>query len=101
MLLPLLAFLFASLLVTAGAMALSPRTTEAIERRLGEIRGDQPAAESQPYVQALAASFKRLARYAPKNPSEMGKLQHKLVAAGYRSKEAMPVFIGIRLGTAL
>ena len=31
----------------------------------------------------------------------MGKLQRKLVAAGYRSKEAMPVFIGLRVGVSL
>jgi tight adherence protein C len=102
LLLPLLAFLFASLLVAAAGMALSPPTTAAIERRLGEIRGDgQEEPASVPYSKVLADSFKRLARYAPKSPSEMGKLQRKLVAAGYRSKEAMPVFIGIRLGSAL
>ena len=37
MLLPLLAFLFVSLLVAAGAMALAPSGAATIERRLGEV----------------------------------------------------------------
>ena len=37
LLLPLLAFLFASLLVAAAAMALSPAGAATIERRLGEV----------------------------------------------------------------
>jgi pilus assembly protein TadC len=101
-LLPLLAFLFVSLLVAAGAMAMSPGRAAAIDRRLGEIRGiGQPTSEGVPYSQIIADSFKKLGRYAPKRPSEAGKLERKLVAAGYRSKEAMPVFIGIRLGYLL
>jgi tight adherence protein C len=31
----------------------------------------------------------------------MGRLRRKLVAAGYRNTEALPIFIGIRLGCAL
>ena len=99
--LPLLAFLFASLLVAGIAMAMSPAAANTIERRLGEIRGDVPIADGTAYGQVLADSFKKLARYAPKNIKEMGKLQRKLVAAGYRSKEAMTVFTGLRLGCAL
>jgi tight adherence protein C len=102
LLLPLLAFLFASLLIVAGAMAMSPGAATAIERRLGEIRGGLPIeAHATPYSKVLIDSFKKLGRYAPKSPSEMGKLQRKLVAAGYRSKEATIVFTGIRLGSAL
>ena len=100
-LLPLLAFLFASLLVAAAAMALAPASATSIERRLGEIRGDAPIAEAGPYGAFLLDSVKKLARYAPKNIKEMGKLQRKLVAAGYRSKEAMTVFTGLRLGSVL
>ena len=101
-LLPLLAFLFVSLLIAAGAMAMSPGRAAAIDRRLGEIRGiGHPSAEAVPYSQRIADSFKKLGRYAPKRPSEAGKLERKLVFAGFRSKEAMPVFIGIRLGFAL
>ena len=101
LLLPLLAFLFASLLVAAAAMALSPGAMTAIDRRLGEIRGDAPAPDSVPYAQFVMDSVKKLARYAPKNLKEMGKLQRKLIFAGYRSKDAMAVFTGLRLGSAL
>ena len=100
-LLPLLAFLCASLLVAAAAMALSPAPATAIDRRLGEIRGDGPVAESMPYGQFVLDSVKKLARYSPKNLKEMGKLQRKLIFAGYRSKDAMTVFTGLRLGSAL
>jgi tight adherence protein C len=103
LLLPLLAFLFASLLIAAGAMALSP-SVGTIERRLGEVlTGDhtqQPEAE-QPYSRAVIDSLKKLGRAAPQSPSEMGKLQQKLTTAGYRSYEAVAVFYGIRLGCAL
>src|SRR3979409_1383027 len=90
-------------MVTAGAMAMSPGRAAAIARRLGEIRGvGQPSSEDKvPYSRVIADSFKRLGQYSPKRPSEAGTLERKLVAAGYRSREAMPVFIGIRLGCAL
>jgi tight adherence protein C len=101
-LLPILAFLFASLLVAAAAMALTPGVAGVIERRLGEIRGvplktDEPAA----YERMAVDTLKRLAEYAPKSPAEMGRLRGKLVTAGYRGTEALPIFIGIRLGVAL
>jgi|SRR5688572_30043114 tight adherence protein C len=99
--LPLLAFLFISLLVTAGAMALSPGAATAIQRRLGEIRGD-PMPEAVPaYRKKIAESFTTLSRYAPTPAGEIGKLRARLVAAGYRRQEALAVFIGFRLGLAL
>ena len=100
-LLPLLAFLFISLLVTAGAMALSPGAAAAIERRLGEIRG-APVGDAMPgYRTKIADSFARLSRYAPTPAGEMGKLRARLVAAGYRRSEALAVFVGGRLGLAI
>ena len=99
--LPLLAFLFASLLVTAGAMALSPGAAAAIQRRLGEIRGE-PVGDAPPsYRTKLAGSFEKLSKYAPTPAGEMGKLRARLVAAGYRRPEALPVFVGMRLGFAV
>lgn len=103
LLLPLLAFLFMSLLIAAAAMALSPGRAAAIQRRLGEISG-KPAKtmeEPPPYEQMVVDALKRIGRYAPKSPKEMGRLRAKLVTAGYRSTEALPIFIGIRLGCAL
>jgi len=104
MLLPLVAFLFAALLVTAGAMAFSSNASTTIERRLGELTiGGQADAktESPEYAKAIVDALKRVGNVAPKSASEMGKLQQRLVTAGYRSKEALIVFFGIRLAVAL
>src|SRR5262249_45897332 len=104
MLLPVLAFLFAALLVTAAAMALSSGATSTIERRLGEIAigaSGESRVEQTEYKQAIVAALKRVGTAAPKSTSELGKLQQRLVAAGYRSSEALLVFFGIRLACAL
>jgi tight adherence protein C len=100
-LLPLFAFLFASLLVTAGAMALSPGAAAAISRRLDEIRGDPAVEAPSPYRQKVADGLASLSKYAPTPTKEMGKLRARLVAAGYRRPEALAVFIGARLGFAV
>jgi tight adherence protein C len=99
LLLPLLGFIFVSLLVAGAAMFLSPSGNVLIQRRLGEIRGvpvDTPA-----YTDTAVKTLKQLAKYAPQSPSELGKLQKRLVAAGYRNKEARTIFIGIRLAFAI
>ena len=104
LLLPLLAFLFASLVIAAGAMALSSGGGTTIERRLGEVltadRVHQPA-DAPAYSRTVIDTLKKLGRAAPQSPTEMGKLQRKLTTAGYRSHEAIAVFFGIRLGCAL
>jgi tight adherence protein C len=99
LLLPLLGFLFVSLLVAGAAMLLSPSGSMVIQRRLGEIRGmpvDTPV-----YTETVVRTLKTLSKYAPQSPSELGKLQKLLVAAGYRNKEARTIFIGIRLAVAI
>ncbi len=104
LLLPLLAFLFASLLVAAGAMALSSGGQGTIERRLGEVLTSEAlkvSTDDPGYSRALIDALKRIGRAAPQSTSEMGKLQRKLTAAGYRSHEAIAVFFGIRLGCGL
>ena len=102
-LLPLLAFLFASLLVTAGAMALSPGSEVAIEQRLGEVTGGAVAGvdEDPGYSKAIADTLKRLGAFAPKSPSEMGKLQQRLLVAGFRRSEAPLVLAGLRVALGL
>jgi tight adherence protein C len=104
LLLPLLGFLFVALLIIGCAMVLAPARGGVIEQRLGELRGfsgvvapDEPSR----YHETLKRSFKRLSNYAPTSEKEMGKLKGRLVAAGYRGPEALPVFIGARLGCAL
>ena len=104
LLLPLLAFVFASLLVAAGAMALSSGETATIERRLGEIQIGGPIevkAEDTEYRRAMIDMLKRVGNVAPRSNKEMGKLQQRLVTAGYRSKEALIVFFGLRAACAL
>jgi tight adherence protein C len=100
LLLPILGFVFVTLLVTAGALALAPATGGQIEQRLAEIGGAEAAGESR-YGKLLFDSLKRLGRLGPQSPSDMGRLQQRLVSAGYRSSEALIVFFGIRIGLAL
>ena len=103
LLLPLLAFLFASLLVAAAAMAFSPGTAGTIERRLAEVTGTRvkSTADEPGYERVVVDALKRIGSVGPHSPSEMGKLQKRLVSAGYRSREAIAVFFGIRIGFAL
>jgi tight adherence protein C len=102
LLLPLLAFLFASLLIAAGALYYFGRSSVAIEQRLGEVTGAALKGSIDPgYEKMVVDSLKRLGNMAPKSPSEMSKMQRRLVAAGYRRSEALLVFAGIRVGLAL
>jgi tight adherence protein C len=102
MLLPILAFVFGTLIITAGAMALMPRRASAIERRLEEltIGGSEPT-ESAPRFQSLIGLFKRVGEKAPRSPKELGSLRLRLVQAGYRREEALTIFFGIRVTFAL
>ena len=103
LLLPLLAFMFASLLIAAGAMAMAPAAAVTIERRLGEVTGGRTkvSADETGYNRALIDTLKKFGNVAPRMASEMGKLQRRLITAGYRSHEAVAIFFGIRLGCAL
>ena len=101
LLLSLLGFVFVSLLVAAAAMALSPSGGGVIERRLGEVAGAQPQVEESFGYDQVVEGLKKLGKAIPRSPSEMGKLQQRLVTAGYRNNEAVAVFLGIRIGAAL
>jgi tight adherence protein C len=102
MLLAGLAFLFASLLVAAAAMALAPANGAAIERRLGELTGrEMDESAAGPRFERVAATLKRIGNAVPHSTKEMGKLQQRLVQAGYRSHDAVITFFGIRIGVAL
>jgi tight adherence protein C len=98
-LLPLLGFVFVSLLIAAAAMVLSPSGAAIIQRRLGELRG--VPVEEPVFTEKAIKTLKQVAKYAPQSPSEMGKLQKKLVCAGYRNKEALTIFMGIRLAASI
>ena len=101
-LLPILGFLFISLLIYAVALALAPAHGSAIERRLSEVTAARAGASGDPEVDhAVMAALKRMGAMAPRSTKELGKLQQRLVTAGYRGREAMVVFFGIRLGLAV
>jgi tight adherence protein C len=103
MLLPLLAFLFGSLLIAAAALALSPGAVSVVQQRLGELTGAavKETEEGTAYNQTLIDTLKKMGNVAPKSAKETGKLQQRLVTAGYRSNEALVIFFGIRLACAL
>ena len=100
--LPLMAFLFVSLLIAGGAMAMTPSATT-IERRLGEVIGEaeravNPSSGLPPFVMEW---LRKLGAAAPRSTAEMSKLQQRLTIAGYRSREAVVVFFGVRVVSAL
>jgi tight adherence protein C len=103
-LLPLLAFVFGSVIVGAAAFALMPSRAVAIDRRLeelttGRVRDD--GEEEKGRWESLVGLVKRVGEKAPRSPKELGTLRLRLVQAGYRRDEAMTVFFGIRVVFAL
>jgi tight adherence protein C len=100
-LLTCLAFAFAALVVTAGAMALAPSSGVTIEERLGDLTGQVMKQADEARLQRLVGALKRLGNAVPHSPNEMGKLQLRLVRAGFRSHDAVIVFFGVRIGAAL
>ena len=103
LMLPLLGFIFISLLVVAAGMAFSTSGAGTIERRLEEVAGvmAKPVDEERAFDKKVGDALKRLGNAVPRSPSEMGKLQQRLVSAGYRRNEAVAIFLGIRVGFAL
>jgi tight adherence protein C len=101
MLLPLLAFVFGSLLVTAITYALTTRSA-GLNDRLRDVVGGVPGVdESNATNEQIVAFLKRIGERVPQNPKEMGKLQLRLVQAGYRGGEALLIFLGIRVAFGL
>ena len=78
MLLPLLAFVFGSLIIAGGALALMPNKAAAIDRRLEELTLGRDIEEEKPRLQALIGLFKRIGEKVPRSPKEMGPLRLRL-----------------------
>ncbi len=102
-LMPLLAFVFGSILVGGAAFALMPNRAIAIDRRLeelttGRVREDD---EDRPTFDRLMGFVKRVGEKAPRSTKELGSLRLRLVQAGYRRDEALTIFFGIRVVFAL
>jgi tight adherence protein C len=101
-LLPFLAFLCGSLLVTGLAYAVLSTRSASVNDRLRDVLNVQPGFEERKASSAQIAAFlKRVGERVPKSPAELGKLQLRLVQAGYRQQEALPIFLAIRVGVGL
>jgi tight adherence protein C len=98
--LPLLVFGLGTLLVTAAAYATMGRRAAVIDRRLRDVMVPDGRPPASPPAD-LAAFFKRVGERIPRSPAEMGKLQLRLVQAGYRRPDALMIFLGARLALAL
>ena len=103
MLLPLLAFVLGSIIVGGAAFALMPNRAIAIDRRLEELTSarSKEDGDDRRTADKMVAFFKRIGERAPRSTKELGQLRLRLVQAGYRRDEAMPIFFGIRILFAL
>lgn len=102
MLLPFLAFVFGTLLIGVVAYSIAGGRTLVIDRRLEEVtRFRDRAPEEKPRFRSAAGFFKRVGDRVPRSPKELGKLRQRLVQAGFRRDEALPIFFGIRMVVAL
>jgi len=101
-LLPMLAFVFGSVLVGGAALLLMPSKAVAIDRRLEELMPErQTAGGDRAGMKALVGLFKRVGEKAPRSANELGQLRLRLVQAGFRRDEALTIFFGIRVSLAL
>lgn len=98
--LPFLAFAFGSLLVTAVIYALTAAPAT-IDDRLRDVLGRQRPTADQANADQVVAFLKRMGERLPKSPKDLGKIQLRLVQAGHRGPDAVPVFLAIRVGFAL
>jgi len=101
MMLPLLAFVFASLIIAGAALMLMPRPVGAIESRLDELTVPRGGVDAKPRHQSMVAFLKRVGEKAPRRANELGSLRLRLVQAGYRRPEALTIFFGMRIVFAL
>jgi tight adherence protein C len=100
--LPLLAFLFGSVLIGGVALLFLPNRAAVIDRRLEELTSGRGGGEEvKPRFQRLIGLAKRVGEKAPRSPKELGSLRLRLVQAGYRRDEALTIFFGIRVLFAL
>jgi tight adherence protein C len=100
MLIPALAFLIATGLVAFVGLRLANRGS-VVEQRLAEVTGALTPKEEGPRFVVLKEAAKTLGSKMPVSPAEMGKVRLRLVQAGFRGSEAMPIFYGIRMGLAI
>ncbi len=81
--LPLLAFAFGSLLVTAVTYALTAKPANIDDRLRDVLGGNQPrCADEDASSDQIVAFLKRIGERLPKSPKDLGKIQLRLVQAG-------------------
>jgi tight adherence protein C len=100
-LLPLLAFAFGTLLVTAVAYAVLSKRSATLDQRLREVGLPERRTHGTADAQQIAAFLKRVGERVPRSAGELSKLQLRLVQAGYRRGDALAIFLGIRFAVAL
>ncbi|HET7221120.1 MAG TPA: type II secretion system F family protein [Vicinamibacterales bacterium] len=100
MFLVLLAFVFGSAVVGMLAYKFLPSQAMAIDQRLAELTSTGPEQERRTF-KALVGIVKRVGERAPRSMKELGPLRQRLVQAGFRKDEALPMFFGIRIVFAL
>jgi hypothetical protein len=100
-LLPLLAFGFGTLLVTAVAWATLSKRSATLDQRLREVGLPERRLEGGADPQQIAAFLKRVGERVPRSAGELSKLQLRLVQAGYRRGDALAIFLGIRFAVAI
>ena len=103
LLLPLLAFVCGSLLITALAYAVLSTRSADVGQRLRDVIDLQPGAQplQAPSSQQVAGFLRSIGERVPRSAKELGKLQLRLVQAGYRQSEALPIFLAIRVAFGL
>ena len=99
LLLPLLAFAFASLIIAAIGLRLASNQGSEIDRRLAELTGKREE-DAAPRFEVLKEAVKKVGSKVPVSPSEVGKVRLRLIQAGFRGAEALPIFVGIRMAVA-
>ena len=99
--LPVLAFAFGTLAVIAVAYVVLWSKTVAIDQRLREVTGVGPTPGDDGASKQVYELLQRVGRRLPKSPKELGTLQLRLIQAGFRRSEALPVFLAIRVGVAV
>jgi tight adherence protein C len=98
--LPLLAFVFGSAVVGTLAYKFLPSQALAIDQRLAELTSAEPGQERRTFNK-LVGIIKRVGERAPRSMKELGPLRQRLVQAGFRKDEALPIFFGVRIVFAL
>ena len=101
LLLPILAFVFASLIIAVLGMRLANNRGSEMDRRLAEVVGGRDQVAEGPKFVALRAAIKNVGSKVPVSPSEVGKVRLRLIQAGFRGAEALPLFVGLRMTVAL